>query len=149
VTTHVLAGELEPGAVIAERDYVVDEVDLFLFSAVCWLPHRIHYDQDFARAEGLETAPVHGPLQATWLIQLAAEWAAQHGARVSSSAIRHVSSAYPRQRLRASVTIESVEGQDDDRTVVLELRLALPDGSPVTTGCATVVADHAGTGGPP
>lgn len=129
----------ERGDVVAERDYRVDEVDLFLFSAACWLPHRIHYDQAFAREEGLEATPIHGPLQATWLVQLADEWATQRGARVASSTIRHLSSAYPRQRLHAAAVVESVEDSSNVSSVVLRLTLTRPGGEAVTTGSATVV----------
>ncbi len=31
-------------------------VDLFMFSAICWQPHRIHYDKEFAVVhDGLES----------------------------------------------------------------------------------------------
>jgi hydroxyacyl-ACP dehydratase HTD2-like protein with hotdog domain len=139
MSTHLANQPVERGETIAERDYMVDEIDLFLFSAACWLPHRIHYDQAFARTEGHEAVPVHGPLQATWLIQLATEWATERGLRIKSSTVRHLNSAYPRQQLCASVTVESVSGPPDDPTIVLELQIARPDGSPVTIGSATAV----------
>jgi acyl dehydratase len=37
---------------------------LFRFSALTYNGHRIHYDRDFARAEGYPGLVVHGPLQA-------------------------------------------------------------------------------------
>jgi hydroxyacyl-ACP dehydratase HTD2-like protein with hotdog domain len=130
--------QIRPGLVIAQRDFIVDEVDLFLFSAACWLPHRIHYDKDFARSEGFETVPVHGPLQAAWLVQLTAEWAEQFGARLVSSELRHVLPAYPHERLLASVTVESVREFVDSLAIDLELHLAKGDGSLATVGSAVV-----------
>jgi len=73
------------GDVVGERELTVDEIDLFLFSAACWLPHRIHYDRRYAQSEGLNDIAIHGPLQASWLSQLAAAWVRAH-----SGTLHHV-----------------------------------------------------------
>ena len=49
----------------------VDPVLLFRFSALTYNAHRIHYDRDFARAEGYPGLLVHGPLQALMMAELA------------------------------------------------------------------------------
>jgi 3-methylfumaryl-CoA hydratase len=50
-----------------------DPVLLFRYSALTFNGHRIHYDHPYAtQAEGQEGLLVHGPLQATWLLNLAA-----------------------------------------------------------------------------
>jgi 3-methylfumaryl-CoA hydratase len=46
----------------------VDESMLMRFSAVTFNSHRIHYDKDFATAEGHTGLLVHGPLQAALLL---------------------------------------------------------------------------------
>jgi 3-methylfumaryl-CoA hydratase len=56
------------------REMRVDPVQLFRYSALTYNGHRIHYDRDYA--VGVEAYPglvVHGPLQATWLLEYAAE----------------------------------------------------------------------------
>jgi 3-methylfumaryl-CoA hydratase len=56
------------------RDKGADAVLLFRYSALTFNGHRIHYDR--AYAVGVEAYPglvVHGPLQATWLLEYAAE----------------------------------------------------------------------------
>lgn len=51
----------------------LDEVTLFRYSALTFNGHRIHYDQDYARnVEGYPGIVVHGPLQATLLMNRAA-----------------------------------------------------------------------------
>jgi 3-methylfumaryl-CoA hydratase len=46
---------------------------LFRYSALTFNAHRIHYDHDHARTvEGYADILVHGPLQATWLLNAAA-----------------------------------------------------------------------------
>ena len=49
---------------------------LFRYSALTFNGHRIHYDRTYAReVEGYPGLVVHGPLQATWLLHLAARLA--------------------------------------------------------------------------
>jgi 3-methylfumaryl-CoA hydratase len=48
-------------------------VTLFRYSAITFNGHRIHYDRPYAiDTEGYSGLVVHGPLQATWLIEFAA-----------------------------------------------------------------------------
>jgi len=57
-TTHVMA----------------DAVLLFRYSALTFNGHRIHFDRDYCRDEkGYESLLVHGPLQATFLMNFAAD----------------------------------------------------------------------------
>ena len=56
-----------------DRDWPVEvnPVLLFRFSALTYNAHRIHYDRDYARAEGYPGLLVHGPLQALLMAELA------------------------------------------------------------------------------
>jgi len=49
----------------------LNEILLFRYSALSWNSHRIHYDKDFAKRDGYPNVLVHGPLQATLLLDLA------------------------------------------------------------------------------
>ena len=62
-----------PSVTAAGRDraVTVDPVLLFRFSALTYNAHRIHYDREFARAEGYPGLVVHGPLQALLMAGLA------------------------------------------------------------------------------
>lgn len=52
---------------LARRTY--EPLELFLFSAAGWHPHRIHYDQVYAtEVEGHPAVVVHGPLQAVHVL---------------------------------------------------------------------------------
>jgi 3-methylfumaryl-CoA hydratase len=56
----------------AAATVVTDPVTLFRYSALTFNGHRIHYDQPYATAvEHYPGIVVHGPLQASWLMQLA------------------------------------------------------------------------------
>ncbi len=55
------------------RQMAANPVLLFRYSALTFNGHRIHYDRDYAmRQEGYPGLVVHGPLQATLLLNLAA-----------------------------------------------------------------------------
>lgn len=54
---------------IPERRFRWSPVDLFRFSAATGNAHRIHYDVEHARAEGLEGVVVHTTLHALMLWQ--------------------------------------------------------------------------------
>ena len=64
------------------------EALLFRYSALIFNAHRIHYDREYAtRVEGYGGLVVHGPLIATFLLELARK----NGARLASVAYRGVS----------------------------------------------------------
>lgn len=133
------------GEVVARRTYRPDEVDLFLFSAACWLPHRVHFDRRFAMSEGLEDTPVQGPLQTSWLTELADEWARSVGGELRRVQVRNVASVYPGSELVGELTVTVVEETPDGMTVELSANVSR-DGQPVTTG--TAQASFPGTGAP-
>jgi acyl dehydratase len=133
----VTAGPPRPPAVGAQftSHHLPDERQLFLFSAVTWNAHRIHYDRAWARHEGHPDLLVHGTLQGGWLAQLAASIAEPWG-RVSRFEFRNLAPAYVNQELVATATVTEVEGE----RVHVSLELRGPQG-PVTTGSATLTPD--------
>jgi 3-methylfumaryl-CoA hydratase len=55
---------------------------LFRFSALTYNAHRIHYDRDYARAEGYPGLVVHGPLQALLMAGLARPFGSEYAYRL-------------------------------------------------------------------
>jgi 3-methylfumaryl-CoA hydratase len=56
------------------RDLVPDPVLLFRYSALTFNGHRIHYDRDYVtKVEGYPGLIFHGPLQAAFIVELAAK----------------------------------------------------------------------------
>ena len=61
------------GRIDASQEIEPSPVLLFRYSALTFNGHRIHYDRDYVtKVEGYPGLIVHGPLQATMLMQLAA-----------------------------------------------------------------------------
>jgi hydroxyacyl-ACP dehydratase HTD2-like protein with hotdog domain len=52
---------------------------LFMYSAISWNVHRIHYDEEYARKEEHPTVLVHGPLQGAFLGQFMTDWISPGG----------------------------------------------------------------------
>ena len=85
-----------------ERKVVVDPVLLFRYSALTFNGHRIHYD--FPYATGVEHYPglvIHGPLQATLLLNFAA---AVHGRPPRDFSFRGVHPAIGTQKITLRAT---------------------------------------------
>ncbi|MGP6158646.1 MAG: MaoC family dehydratase N-terminal domain-containing protein [Vulcanimicrobiaceae bacterium] len=67
----VAAPNAAPGEPLWQRSVVADDVFLFRYSALTFNAHRIHYDRRYAtETEGYPGLIVHGPLQATLLLDL-------------------------------------------------------------------------------
>ena len=74
----VPAGEVAPTGAPWRQESRADPVMLFRYSALTFNSHRIHYDRPYAMGEEhYRGLVVHGPLQATLLLELARKCAAQ------------------------------------------------------------------------
>ncbi len=83
-----------PAGAAWTRTRVPDEVMLFRYSALTFNGHRIHYDAPYVTAiEGYPGLVVHGPLQATLLLDLAREQAPA-GRRLATFAYRALSPTF-------------------------------------------------------
>lgn len=80
-----------------QKRYAADPVLLFRYSALTFNGHRIHYDRRYCiEEEGYPGLVVHGPLQATLLLNLAEE---VRGTRPASFSFRGVSPFFDGQDL--------------------------------------------------
>lgn len=91
------------------EDAVLDERQLFRFSALTFNTHRVHYDRDWATgAEGLADLLVHGPLTRMLLLDAARR---QRGDRVASYGFRATAPSFVNRPFR-------IEGRDDSSEIV-------------------------------
>lgn len=122
------------GEALAARSHTTDEVQLFLYNAALWNPHRIHYDHRYATGvEGHPELVIDGPLQGDWLCQMALEWAEQRG-ELTGFSYRNQRAAYLGETLVAGGTVSAVDGD----TVTLSLHLTNSRGEVTTPATATV-----------
>jgi 3-methylfumaryl-CoA hydratase len=74
-TTQAAAKPAAPPPAARHREtHMADPVLLFRYSALTFNGHRIHYDRDYVtKVEGYPGLIFHGPMQAAFLVELAAK----------------------------------------------------------------------------
>jgi len=113
-------------------------VSLFMFSAAIWMPHRLHYDLEFARSVGLKNIIVHGPLQIGYLIQMITNWLGENGT-LKKLSYRHHASAFPGDELTCKGVIAATREEGGKGCVDIELTLENQDKDLLVSGTATVI----------
>lgn len=137
VASLTMTVDIVQGAEIPPTRHTYAPVELFLFSAASWHPHRVHFDQDYTRdVEGHTDLLVHGPLQAVHLFQ-ALTSALDGRARLASVSYRHLGVLH----VGEPVVIRGRVGEVDDaqRTATVELWMEKEgSGDRTTTGKAVL-----------
>ncbi|WP_263142902.1 hypothetical protein [Pseudomonas sp. RIT-PI-AD] len=124
----------EVGQRLPERHYSAGTVQLFLYNAAIWNPHRIHYDLPYTQQqEGHPGLLVDGPLQGDWLTQLVYDWMDEADELLAFS-YSNRRAAYVGDELVAGGEVSAVEG---DR-ITLKLQLLNAHGQATTLGQATL-----------
>jgi hydroxyacyl-ACP dehydratase HTD2-like protein with hotdog domain len=76
--------QIQAGDELPQREFNVDNVQLFLYNAVLWNAHRIHFDHPYAKeVEGYPGLVIAGPLMGDWISQCVMEWLDGAGKLVS------------------------------------------------------------------
>ncbi|MEZ5231205.1 MAG: acyl dehydratase [Acidimicrobiia bacterium] len=132
-TQQVYVEDLQPGDELPVVVRNASRVQLFLYSAATWNPHRIHYDPDYAQLEGHPDIIVHGPLQGAWLSQYVTDWAGPAG-RMTGLRWQNRASALPERDYEFHGRVRAVEGS----TVTLDVWEQTPDGQVLMPGEADV-----------
>ncbi|MBL7252009.1 hypothetical protein [Alloalcanivorax marinus] len=131
-TTKIQEGDTLPG-----REFKADTVQLFLYNAAIWNPHRIHYDLPYTREqEGHPGLLIDGPLQGDWLTQIIEEWLGDRG----------VLTAFRYSNRQAAYIGEVLAGEGhvtdrDGDSVTLSLALRNQEGATTTVATASVRVD--------
>lgn len=128
--------DLKVGDALPERQHTPSNVSLFLYNAVIWNPHRIHYDRDYTvNVEKHPEIVIDGPLQGDWLAQVVVNWA---GDAADMKAFRYSNrrASYLGETLTSGGTITAIDA--DAGTVDLDLFIKNADGDVLTPGSARV-----------
>lgn len=123
--------DISEGFELTPLERTPDAVDLFLYSAAVWLPHRIHYDVPYTTSvEDHPALLVQGPLQGVYLMQLVA--ANFPDAEATRFSFRHQVPVHVDQRLRCRGRVSHVDGESGE--VTCEVWTELDDGRTATAG---------------
>lgn len=72
--------KVEEGQELPAREFNPDTIQLFLYNAMLWNAHKIHFDYPYAReVEGYPALVMAGPLLGDWLHQCVVEWLGDNG----------------------------------------------------------------------
>jgi 3-methylfumaryl-CoA hydratase len=116
-----------PPAAKHRESHMADPVLLFRYSALTFNGHRIHYDRDYVtKVEGYPGLIFHGPLQAAFIVELAAKL---HGGKAPKKfSYRGLQPLFEGSEF-------SVNASDNDKG--MELWTANSEGQPTMKGTAT------------
>ncbi len=124
------------GSRLNGRTHEPSAVSLFLYNAVIWNPHRIHFDEPYTTQ--IEKHPglvVDGPLQGDWLSQAVMEWLGDDG-ELMQLEYSNRRAAYLGERLRTGG--EVVEIDRDTGIVTLDIYIKNADDEVIAPGRAIV-----------
>jgi hydroxyacyl-ACP dehydratase HTD2-like protein with hotdog domain len=124
---------LHPGAEVPALRVQPDAMQLFMFSAVTWNRHHVHYSKQAAVEEGLPDIVVHRALLGNFLARMLTQWLGDAG-EIAALSWKVVQSAVPGRPLECTGTVDSV-GPDG---AVISLKIANERAEAVATGSATV-----------
>ena len=134
--------EVEAGDEIPSLEITPTSVQLFLFSATTWNPHRIHYDAPYSASEGYPGLVIHGPFQGALLSRLVTGWMGDAGVlrRLEYS---HRGIAFLGDRLIGRGKVAKKYEVDGVPMIDLSLSLETQNGEVTTPGRATVAFPRA------
>ncbi len=97
--------------------------------------YEVHYDQDFARTQGLPGVILHGAIKSAFLAQLVTDWIGPEGL-LESFSVRYREMDVPGDTLTCRGTV--VEKSEEAGTVRCDLWIENGTGVTTTTGEAVV-----------
>jgi hydroxyacyl-ACP dehydratase HTD2-like protein with hotdog domain len=103
--------------------HTASALQLFRYSAVTWNPHRIHFDEPYAREEGHRGLALHSHLRAALALRCVTEGLGP-GWRVMKFAYRLRRPVYAPADLAYTARVTATEGD----TMILELTEQHPSG---------------------
>jgi acyl dehydratase len=114
-------------------------VQIFRYSAATWNTHRIHYDKDYALAEGYPGVLVQSHLHGAFLAQYCTDWAGDAG-RLLELGLRVTRFAVAGETLTIVGTVSAVERITETRAAIsLDLTETRgSDGETCATGSARI-----------
>ena len=131
--------QIKAGDLLPERQFNTGNVQLFLYNAVLWNAHRIHFDLPYAtEVEGYPGLVNAGPLMGDWLTQCVNEWLGDDG-RLKSLEYTNRKASIIGEKLRCGGRVLSTDPELN--TAQLEMHIINEADEIITPGTATVSFD--------
>ncbi len=120
-----------------------NRAQLFMYSAITWNVHRIHYDVEHAEKEGYPTVLVHGPLQGALFGQFMTDWVSP-GGTLKKIAYSNRGLALPEEPYTITGRVTGKRVEDGQHLVECDIRGENPAGEIAALGSATVIVPSRG-----
>lgn len=128
--------DITVGSELPSRDHTATIVQLFMYNAAIWNPHRIHFDHAYAtEEEGYDAIVLDGPLQGDWIGQVVTDWIGEDATMVSFGYANR-RAAYLGETMTAGGLVE--EKNDETKEVKVSLYLKNAEGEVTIPGHALV-----------
>jgi len=129
---------VDVGSTLAAISQATSKVQVFRYSAATWNTHRIHYDKDYAVAEGYPDVLVQSHLHGALLARYCTDWAGEEG-RLISLGLRVRRFALAGETLNVVAVISAVALAGERARVTLDLTETRgSDGEVCVTASASV-----------
>jgi len=115
-----------------------DRTQIFMFSAITWNRHRIHYSKDAAIREGLPDIVVQRALIGNFFAQLITNWIGDSG-ELRKLAWKVIRSALPGKKIVCQGKIKERIDSEDEMNLICELTAYNENDELIATGDATVI----------
>lgn len=115
-----------------------DPMQVFMFSAVTWNRHRIHYSKDAAVCDGFPDVVVQRALIGNFLARLLTDWMGDSG-ELRRLAWKVTRSAVPGCEIVCGGKIKDKMAYGDEKHLVCELTVSNEDNETIACGEAEVV----------
>jgi len=130
------------GDKLPQRKFKPDNVQLFLYNAILWNAHRIHFDETYTtEVEGYPGLVIAGPMIGDWLHQCVEDWLGEEGRLVSMEYSNRIA-AYIGETLHYGGNVISLDSDSQEARV--EVFIKNETGEIVAPGEATVLLVNKG-----
>ena len=130
--------QVSPATSIPELIVCPDSMQIFMFSAVTWNRHHIHYNQDAAVSEGLPGVVVQRALIGNFFARLIANWAGD-SAELRKLAWKVTRSALSGQKIVCRGRVQRSIESEGEKLVECEVTAFNENDELIASGSATVV----------
>ena len=125
------------GDKLPQREFKPDNVQLFLYNAILWNAHRIHFDETYTtEVEGYPGLVIAGPMIGDWLHQCVEDWLGEKGRLVSMEYSNRIA-AYIGETLHYGGNVIALDS--DSQEAQVEVFIKNEAGEIVAPGEATVL----------
>ena len=125
------------GDKLPQREFKPDNVQLFLYNAILWNAHRIHFDETYTtEVEGYPGLVIAGPMIGDWLHQCVEDWLGEKGRLVSMEYSNRIA-AYIGETLHYGGNVIALDSDSQEARV--EVFIKNEAGKIVAPGEATVL----------